>query len=266
MISPALDHVGVVTDDLAMLGAMYQRLGFTLTPLSRHADRRIGNRCAMLRNSYIELLAVIDPNARSATLERFLARYAGVHLLAFAVADERRALARMHKAGIGQASVSRFARPFDDGDPGGPQAEFVLVQTPEQPEGRINLVRHLTPDVLWREPFTRHQNNAVALEHVWIAVAEPAETAARLSRLVGCVVVPDSLGGFALDLSRGRVRLAPAKDGVVPRVARLTLRTSDRNAMMRRLVEERNIAARHDAGAILVDAAAAGGVEIRFDP
>ncbi|HEY7577229.1 MAG TPA: VOC family protein [Acetobacteraceae bacterium] len=266
MIPPALDHVGVVTDDLAALSAMYRRLGFTLTPLSRHADGRIGNRCAMLRNSYIELLAVVDPNARSATLERFLARYAGVHLLALAVADERIALARLRRAGIRQASVSRFARPFDDADPGGLQVAFTLVQTPEQPEGRINLVRHLTPDVLWREPFMRHQNNAVALEDVWVEVAEPAETAARLSRLVGCVVVPDPLDGLALDLSRGRVRLVPAKGGVLPRVARLTLRTSDRNAMMRRLAEERNIAARHDAGAVVVDAAAAGGVEIRFDP
>jgi hypothetical protein len=112
----------------------------------------------------------------------------------------------------------------------------------------------------------RHQNNAVALEEVWLAVARPAETAARLSRLAGCVVVPDPLDGLALDLSRGRVRLVPAIDGVVPRVARLILRTSDSNTMMRRLVNERNVAARHDAGAILVDAVAAGGVEIRFDP
>ena len=75
MTAPTLDHVGVVASDLAALAAAYGRLGFTLTPLARYADGRIGNRCVMLRSAYIELLAVVDPNARSATLERFLARY-----------------------------------------------------------------------------------------------------------------------------------------------------------------------------------------------
>ena len=37
---------------------------------------------------------------------------------------------------------------------------------PDQPEGRINLVRHLTPEVLWQERFLRHANNAAALDEV----------------------------------------------------------------------------------------------------
>jgi hypothetical protein len=262
MTAPALDHVGVVARDLSALAADYERLGFTLAPFSRYADGRIGNRCVMLRGSYIELLAVVAATARSATLERFLARYAGIHILAVGVGDEQGALERLHRAGIQQASVSRFARPFDDADAGGPKAEFVLIQTPEQPEGRINLVRHLTPGVVWQQTFMRHPNNAIVLEDVWIAVADPADAAARLSQLVGCVVVPDPHGGLALDLRSGRVRLLPAKNGVVPRVTRLTLRTSDSNAMIERLVSERNIAARCDAETVIVDAAAAGGVEL----
>ncbi len=266
MIAPGLDHVGVVSSDLNALAATYERLGFTLTPLSRYSDGRIGNRCAMLQGSYIELLAVAGPNARSATLERFLSRYAGVHLLAFAIPDEQMALARLRRAGIEQASVSRFVRKFDDADPSGAEAAFVLVQTQEQPEGRFNLVRHLTPDVLWQEAFMRHENNAVTLEEVSIAVAAPADSAARLSRLVGCAVVPDRIEGLALDLARGGVRLPPANSGIVPRVTRLTLRTSDSNAAISRMVDERKISARHDPDAILVDADAAGGVEIRFVP
>jgi Glyoxalase-like domain len=266
MIAPGLGHVGVVASDLAALSASYERLGFTLTPLSRHADGRIGNRCVMLHRSYIELLAVVDPNARSATLERFLARYAGVHLLAFAIEDEQIASARLRRAGIKPTPVTRFTRRFDAADASGAEARFVLIQPPEQPEGRFNLVRHLTPDVLWQEPFMRHQNNATTLEDVCIAVAEPAAAAARLSRLLGCAVVPDPLEGFALQLARGRVRLVQAKSGVAPRVIRLTLRTSDGNAVIGRLVDERNIAACDDGNAILVNAAAAGGVDICFIP
>jgi hypothetical protein len=264
MSAPGLDHVGVVGSDLVALAAAYERLGFTLTPLSRHSNGRIANRCAMLRGSYIELLAIAGPNARSATLERFLSRYAGVHLLAFAFADEHATLARLQRAGIEQASITRFARKFDDADPSGAEAAFVLIQTQEQPEGRFNLVRHLTPSVLWQEKLMRHPNNATTLEDVSITVAEPAEAAARLSRLVGCVVVPDAGEGLALALANGRVRLLPARTGIVPRVTRLTLRTSDANAAVNRLTGERKIATRQDASAIVVDAAAAGGVELRF--
>jgi Glyoxalase-like domain len=264
MTAPGLDHVGVVGSDLAALAATYERLGFNLTPVSHHSDGRIANRCAMLQGSYLELLAVAGPHARSATLDRFLSRYAGVHLLAFAIADEQETMVRLHRAGIEQASVSRFARKIDAADPNRADAAFVLIQTPEQPEGRFNLVRHLTPDVLWQEPFMRHSNNAATLEDVSISVAALADAAARLSRLVGCVVVPDRVEGLALELARGRVRLLPAKTGIVPRVTRLTLRTSDGNASMGRLVDERKIAACYSGDAILVDAADAGGVEIRF--
>jgi hypothetical protein len=266
MIAPGLDHVGVVSSDLVSLAATYERLGFTLTPFSRSSDGRIGNRCVMLQGSYIELLAGVDPNARSTTLERFLARYAGVHILAFSIVDEQMALARLHRAGIEGVAASRFARKFDDADPGGAEAAFAVIQTPEQPEGRCNLVRHLTPEVLWQERFLSHPNNASTLEDASIAVADPADSAARLSRLIGCVVIPDPGGGLALELSRGRITLVPAASGVVPRITRLTLRTSDGNAAMHRLVKERMIAARYDADAIVVDAAAAGGVEIGFIP
>ena len=100
MSSVALNHVGVVTRDLAALAGQYERLGFILTPLARQTDGRIGNRCAMLHRSYIELLAVVDPNAGSATLDRFLARYAGIHILAFSMDGAQAALARLRRASM----------------------------------------------------------------------------------------------------------------------------------------------------------------------
>ncbi len=116
-MSGALDHVGVVTRDLVALAGQYERLGFRLTPLARQADGRIGNRCAMLQQGYIELLAVVDPNARSATLERFLARHDGIHILALAIADEQAALVRLRRSGVSAPSVSEFERVIDDSDP-----------------------------------------------------------------------------------------------------------------------------------------------------
>jgi hypothetical protein len=268
MSDTTLDHVGVVTRDLAVLASQYERLGFTLTPLARQADGRIGNRCAMLHRSYVELLAVVDPNAGSATLDRFLARYAGIHILAFAIDDPLAALARLRWAGIEAPSVAHFDRPIDDMDPAGPRARFELVQLPDQPEGRINLVRHLTPEALWQERFLHHANNAAVLDEVVLAVAEPAETAARFSQLIGCVVIPDPAGGFALDLSFGRVRLLrPDADvSTVPCIVGLGVRTSDGNAAIARILVEHGIPHRARDNALIVHAAAAGGVVVRFVP
>jgi hypothetical protein len=268
MCAVALDHVGVVTRDLAALAAQYQHLGFTLTPLARQTDGRIGNRCAMLHRSYLELLAVVDPNAGSATLDRFLARYAGIHILAFAIDDPQVVLARLRRAEVEAPSIAHSERPIDDLDPAGAYARFELIQLPDQPEGRINLVHHLTPEVLWQERFLRHANNAVALDDVVLAVAEPAETAARFSRLVGCVVIPDPVGGFALDLAHGRVRLRlPGEDApTVPCIVGASVRTSDGNAAIARLLMERGIQHRSRDNALIVDAAAGGGVVVRFVP
>jgi hypothetical protein len=237
----ALDHVGVVTRDLAGLAAQYERLGFTVTPLARHADGRIGNHCVMLRNGYIELLAVIDPNARSATLERFLARYAGVHILAFSIADPQAELARLQHAGIAGPTVTRFERSVDDATPG--MARFDLLQLPDQPEGRFNLVHHLTPELLWQERFLHHPNNAVSLDAVELAVPEPMATASRLSRLLGAPVVPNPVHGFTLELTRGRLQLV---EGTGPRITKLIVSTSASPATT------------------IIDAAEAGGVTLQF--
>jgi Glyoxalase-like domain len=276
MSSVALDHVDVVTRDLSALAGQYERLGFTLTPLARQADGRIGNRCAMLHRCYIELLSVVDPNAGSATLDRFLARYAGIHILAFSMDDAAATLARLRRADIDAPSVSRLERAIDDADPTGPRARFTLIQMPDQPEGRINLVHHLTPEALWQERFLHHPNNAMTLAEVVVAVAEPADTAARFSRLIGCPVISDPAGGFALDLAHGRVRLLPetALQSVLPdcdcaglpRIVGLGVRTADGNEAVSRLLAERGIAYRVHGDALLVAPDAAGGAALRFLP
>jgi hypothetical protein len=276
MSAVALDHVGVVTRDLSGLARQYETLGFTLTPLARQTDGRIGNRCAMLRQGYIELLSVVDPNARSPTLDRFLARYAGIHIVAIAIADEQTVLARLRRGGIVGPSITQVGRAIDDRDISGPHARFAFIQLPEQPEGRINLVHHLTPEVLWQKRFLHHPNNATALVEVTIIVDEPADAAARFSRLAGCPAVPDPAGGFTLDLRRGRVRLLPDTalcvvfPGValpdLPRIVGLTLHTADRNKALRRLLDERGVGYSQHGDALLVDPDAAGGVALRFLP
>lgn len=255
-----LDHAGLAGPDGPALHARYETLGFTLTPLAHQSGRLradgpvvawgTANRCAMLEGpegrSYIELLGVTDPAAPLNGLDRFLARHPGLHILALGIEDEDAALARLRRGGLDIPGVLHLHRPVDSADPAGPQARFARLPLPDAPEGRIQLIRHLTPDAIWQPRFTAHRNGARALDAAILAVPNPAETAARLSRLSGHPVVPDPAGGFALPLHPGLVRILPADalpavlPGVLPPVlpfmAGMVVRTGDAAAAVRALV------------------------------
>ena len=257
-VAAGLDHVGLVGRDAASLHGEFERLGFVLTPLSRQSGRLradgpvvawgTGNRCAMLRQGYIELLAILDPALPANGLDRFLARYAGMHILALRIEDEAANLDRLRRAGLDIPGVLHLERAVDDADPDGPRARFARLPLPDAPEGRVQLVRHLTPEAIWQERFMAHPNRAVALEAAILAVPDPAATAARFSRLAGRPVVPDPQGGFALELAQGTVRILPLEalaavlPGVAPPalpfMAGLVVRTDDGAASVRALVPE----------------------------
>ena len=279
----SLDHVGIAGRDLGAMAAAFERLGFQLTPLARHSGKRTpdgpvvpfgtGNRCIMLRQGYIELIAIVDPAAFSNTLDRFLARYAGIHIIALGIDDETANLDRLRRAGIDIPGVAYLERPVDDADPTGPRARFARLPLPDPPEGRLQLIRHLTPEAIWQERFLAHPNHAVALEEVVIAVEQAAEAAARFSRLAGRPVVPDPVAGFALPLPHGTVRLLPpdalgavfpgAAIPTLPFIAGITLRTDDMAATTR-LLAERGVPHERLADGALVSADRSAGAAIRF--
>ena len=262
-----LDHVGIVGHDLDVLAGQYERLGFTLTPRVPTSGGRIVNRCAMLGQGYLELMA-LAPGGASATLDRFLARYEGAHIIALGVDDLAATRLRLRHAGYDNPEIEQSERPVD-AIAGGPLARFAHLAIPEQPEARINLIQHLTPELLWQQPLLLHANHAVALQAVALAVAAPAATAERFSRLSGCVVVPDPTGGFALPLSRGTLRLLPPEAGpapTIPAIVSVTLRTDDGNAAIARIVQQMSLPSRIDQDRLTVLPQSAGGVALQFCP
>ncbi len=262
-----LDHVAIGGPALPALVAAYERLGFTLTPLARHRGLATGNRCIMLRQGYLELIALVAPSAPAEGFDAILARYDGLHIVALGIDDAAATLDRLRRAGLDVPGIAPLARPVDDADPDGAQAQFERLPLPDAPEGRIQLIRHLTREAIWQEWFMAHPNNAVALEEVVLAVPAPAETAARFSRLAGLPVTPDPAGGFALALPRGRVRIVPPDavarifPGVappaVPSIVGIALRTSDGCAALRGRLD--GVAhAGLDAGVLVLPSAACG--------
>ncbi|HWX49821.1 MAG TPA: VOC family protein [Roseomonas sp.] len=278
----SLDHVGLGTRDGPALWAAYERLGFQLTPVARQSGRRgpdapvellaTGNRCAMLREGYLELLAILEPQRFDNGLGGFLDRYVGVHILAFGMADAEAELARLRRAGLEIPGIAHLERPVDA--PEGPRARFSRLPLPDAPEGRLQLIQHHTPELLWQERWMEHPNRAVALESVVLAAPEPATSAVALSRLTGRPLEPDSAGGYALPLPHGRVRILPAEalgavlPGVtaptLPFLAGFTVRTEDGNAAVRRLLD--GLPLREAPEGLMVPPELAGGAALVFRP
>jgi hypothetical protein len=172
------------------------------------------------------------------------------------MADEEAALARLRRAGFDTAIAetardgARFARlPLADADP------------------RLQLIRHLTPELVWQERFLSHSNRAVALDAVVVLDDPPARFAARLSRAAGVPLVPDPLGGYTLGLQAGKVRVLPpealgtifpgaAPPSFLPWIAGVVLRTEDGGAAVSGLG-----AAKPVPGGWLAEAA---GVQVLF--
>jgi hypothetical protein len=288
----ALDHVGLCARDPAPLWAAWDRLGFALSPVAQQSGRRApdgpvepfgsGNRCAFLRHGYVELLGILDPSLFANGVDRFVARHAGAHILALAMDDAEGNLARLRRGGLDIAAIAPLQRPVE---PGGPIARFARLPLPDAPEGRVQLVQHLTPELVWDPRWMGHRNGAETLEAVILVSAEPAGTTARLARLAGLPAEPDALAGFRLRLpgaaraagpdgpkTETRIRIIPpdalprALPGVaapsLPFMAGMVIRTRDGGAAARALLA--GLPLREAPDGVMVPPEHAGGCAVVF--
>ncbi len=239
MSATALDHVGICARDAGPLWARFAALGFTLTPPARQSNAAgplaTGNRCAFLRQGYLEFLAILAPGLPDNGLGALLDRHEGMHILALGMEDGAANLARLRAAGLDIPGIAPLSRPCDD--PEGRLARFERLPLPDAPEGRIQLIRHLTPELLWQARWLDHPNHAVALEECFMVGG--MDSAARLSRLAGRPLAPRAGGGVVLELPQGRVSVLPPQDWLpdLP-LAGCAIRTDDGTAAIRRIAPE----------------------------
>jgi hypothetical protein len=208
-----VDHVAHWVPDAGAARAALAALGFTVTPFSAQSTgdppvpAGTGNHCVMLARGYLEFLAPTADTPNAATLRAGIARYVGVHLIAFGTADPAGDHARLAAAGFGPLEPVALSRPIGTPD-GERRARFTVVRTGAgtMAEGRIQFVEQLTPEHLWQERWLSHANGATALARVELCVADPAEAAARFSRYTG--LKPTSFEGYpALASARGTLVL-----------------------------------------------------------
>ena len=203
-----LDHLGHFVPDLDAAAAVWEKLGFAVTPLSVHQvggkPAGTSNRCVMLGEGYLELLAPTahTPNARR--VRERMKRFVGVHLACFGTPTAEAEHQRLAAHGFEPDAVVRLERKIETGD----TVRFAVVYVPpdKMPEGRVQYCEHLTPREVWREGFV----NPFALRAVYVVADEPEEAAARWGRFGGLLPRPED-GLVRLDTKRGRVVIGTRK-------------------------------------------------------
>jgi hypothetical protein len=212
-----LDHVGHFVADREAAAAALARAGFAPTPPSVQVNPTpdgtmtpagTGNITAMLDRGYVEVLFKTADTPLGRQLDTALARHAGIHLVAFAVADAAAHHARMAAEGLPMQPLVSMQRPVDT-EAGPDVAAFTVARLSPgvMPEGRIQLLTHRTEHTVWQPRWLRQPNGAVALLDVVIAVGDVGEAAARFSRVLARPAHAAE-GRASLVLDRGRVELA----------------------------------------------------------
>ena len=213
-----LDHVGWMVPDMDAAARAFTRLGFALTPYSPHGNQdpetgRIvpqgsANRLAMLERGYLEILTPVAgaDTAMARHLKDSIGRYVGVHLIAFAVADAPAEAERLAGAGFRLQPTVDLRRTIEAADGSEVQVAFTVVRPRfgSIPEGRLQVLAHLTPEHLWQARYIARDNAVTGLCEVVLAVPDPEASAGRLTRFTGREV-RETDGGATILLDRGRL-------------------------------------------------------------
>lgn len=219
--SITVDHIAHFVPGPDAASAALTDLGFTLTPFSEQSHRPdadgplvpagTGNRCVMLQQGYLEFLTPLHDTPNAQQLRTAIARYTGVHLIAFGTDAPHEDYARLKHEGFTPLAPLPLQREAQTPN-GTATARFTVVRVPPpvMAEGRIQFCQHHTPDVVWQPRWLTHANHAVALAGVLLCVADAAATAQRYARFTG-LPVHRLDQAWRLDTARGYVLIADAE-------------------------------------------------------
>ena len=216
-----LDHIAHMVPDLDAATAQLEELGFYLSPLSLQSappapglpavPTGTANRCVMLEEGYIEILGKVADDTPSAnSLMANVARYVGVHLVAFGASDVAARKASLEEAGFQPTNLAAPQRQVET-ETGTDTARFSLAAPPKgaMAEAGMFFVRHETRNLVWQPRWVRSSNGITALREIVLQVADIQEAAERYARFLGVApnFIDEKCIGF--DIGPNRVSLLP---------------------------------------------------------
>lgn len=190
-----IDHFLVAVPELAAAAAGWRRLGFTVTPPGKHIGRKTGNHCIMFQKDYLELLALVDPDAPpSRNEEAIRARGEGLFAAALTSTDAEATHAGLAAAGLSPRPISELRRPVELPDGAGELLVYqVELPHDELPDFRYFICEHRTPELLWHPAWLEHANGVTGIKSATVVSADPPRLAATYEAIfgAGCTTLTD---------------------------------------------------------------------------
>lgn len=271
--SLVLDHVAHFVPDIEAASRALERLGFALTPFSLQQHRLApgaplvpagsGNRCVMLRRGYLEFLTPTSDTPVAQRMQTAIARYIGLHLVCFGTGESARLHRHLESGGFAPQPPVALERRIGT-ETGEETARFTVLRVPPEamPEGRIQIVEHHTPELLWQRRWLNHPNRATGLAASIICVGDPEEATRRYERFAGVEaqrqgrarVIVTARGSVVICGPEAVSHLPGTRPPVLPWIAGSVLTSGDLAATMAWLDRAGYPAERVGPGAIAVAA------------
>jgi Glyoxalase-like domain len=213
-----LDHIVHAVRDLDAAAEFYLRTGFTVGGRNRH-PWGTHNRIVQLKNCYIEVLEVAEPEkivphaTRSFSFgafhRDFLARREGFSMLLLNSSDAASDAQGLEANGIGAFDVFDFAREGKRPDGSTVKLAFSLAfaAEPNSPDLRFAVCQHHFPENFWNPAFQVHANGAQRVPGVVMIANDSARHQDFLKAYVGAGEVTSGPVGVTARTENGEIEI-----------------------------------------------------------
>jgi hypothetical protein len=275
-IRPVLDHVVInVLNKLDDAHEIYRKLGFHLTERGHHS-LGTSNHLSIFGENYLELLGFEAGNEHKRP--ELLAAPPGLTGLVFKTDDSSRLYDQIRSRGLPVEAPAEFFRPVTLPS-GRRDAKFRTVRLGAElvRNGRTFFCHHFTPELVWRDEWRGHPNGVTDISGFIVTSADPAKTASLYEKLFGPgLVEADGWGGHRFQAGRAQVQFITPVEGErrfgaievtedgTERMVALELQTRSLADLCATLSGNGVPSTDPDDGAVLVQAAQAFGVALRF--
>ena len=191
-----LDHIVHAVRDLDAAAEFYARAGFTVGARNRH-PWGTHNRIVQLKNGYIEILTVAEPEkiaphgARSFSFgafnRDFLAAHEGFSMLLLNSSNAIEDARRFEASGISDFDVFNFGREGTKPDGTPVKLAFSLAFAQDEPSPNIGFAvcQHHYPENFWNPAFQTHANGARTLPGAVLVADHPTSHQSFLKAFTG---------------------------------------------------------------------------------
>jgi Glyoxalase-like domain len=213
-----LDHIVHAVRDLDAAAEFYARAGFTVGARNRH-PWGTHNRIVQLKNAYIEILTVAEPEkivphgARSFSFgayhRDFLAVREGLSMLILNSSNVVEDAGSFEAAGIGGFAVFDFSREGakPDGAPVKLAFSLAFASDAASPGVRFAVCQHHFPENFWDTAFQIHANGVGAVRGVALVADNPTDHHIFLKAFTGVSDLHSSSIGITARTENGDVEI-----------------------------------------------------------